>query len=113
MQTIDILMVTYNSPDSTRLALTRLLETCGEHMRVWLWHNGDHAETLDLVRSFEPHPRAYRFKHSEENVRLWSPTTRLGRRARPEPRGRIAVRHTIVVACRFHRKQEESTWSAT
>jgi len=74
MQTFDILMVTYNSPESTRIALARLLDTCDERMRVWLWHNGDHAETLDVVRGFESHPRMHRFHHSEENVRLWAPT---------------------------------------
>jgi len=74
MQMIDILMVTYNSPESTRLALTRLLATCGEHMRVWLWHNGDHAETLDVVSAFRDHPRVCEFHHSEKNVRLWEPT---------------------------------------
>ena len=71
---IDVLMVTYNAPASTRLALSRLLESCDDTMRVWLWHNGDHAETLDVVREFARHPGVYRFHHSAENVRLWAPT---------------------------------------
>lgn len=71
---MDILMVTYNSPESTRLSLGRLLETCDPSMRVWLWHNGDHAETLAAVKEFASHPRVHRFHHSEENVRLWAPT---------------------------------------
>lgn len=74
MQTIDILMVTYNAPESTQLALTQLLATCGEHMRVWLWHNGGDAETLAVTSSFRDHPRVHRFHHSKENVRLWGPT---------------------------------------
>jgi len=73
-QTIDLLMVTYQAPESTRIALGRLLETCDERMRVWLWHNGDHAETLEVVRSFAEHPRVHRFHHSHENKRLWEPT---------------------------------------
>lgn len=71
---IDILMITYNRPAYTQLSLTRLLETCDEHMRVWLWHNGDHSETLELVKSLADHPRVYKFHHSRENKKLWEPT---------------------------------------
>ncbi len=71
---IDILMITYNRPGYTRLSLARLLESCDESMRVWLWHNGDHAETLEVVRSLKDHPRVHRFHHSAENVRLRTPT---------------------------------------
>jgi cellulose synthase/poly-beta-1,6-N-acetylglucosamine synthase-like glycosyltransferase len=73
-KTIDILMITYRRPHYTRLSLTRLLETCNESMRVWLWHNGDHAETLELVQSFAKHPRVHRFHHCPENERLRVPT---------------------------------------
>ena len=71
---IDILMVTYQAPESTRMALDGLLDTCDESMRVWLWHNGDHEETLEVVRGFAKHPCVHRFHHSRENVRLWAPT---------------------------------------
>ncbi len=71
---IDILMITYKRPHYTRLALTRLLETCDENMRVWIWHNGDHAETLAVVREFEHHPRVHRVHHCPENLRLRAPT---------------------------------------
>jgi glycosyltransferase involved in cell wall biosynthesis len=71
---IDILMVTYNRAAYTRLSLERLLATCDDSMRVWIWHNGDHAETLDVVRSFASHPRVHKFHHSSENVRLRGPT---------------------------------------
>lgn len=71
---IDILMITYNRPDYTRLALSRLLETCDETMRVWLWHNGDHPETLEYVKSMAGHPRVRHFHHSSENRRLREPT---------------------------------------
>ena len=76
-ESIDILMVTYNRPAFTRLSLERLLSTCDEAMRVWLWHNGEHEETLELVQSFLDHPRVYRFHHSVENTGLsglWKPT---------------------------------------
>jgi GT2 family glycosyltransferase len=71
---IDILMITHNRPYYTRLALERLLSTCDERMRVWLWHNGEHEETLALVRSFLTHPNIYRFHHSIENKKLREPT---------------------------------------
>jgi glycosyltransferase involved in cell wall biosynthesis len=70
----DILMITYNREDYTRMALTRLLETCDESMRVWVWHNGDHQGTLDVVRGLSGHPRFHRLHHSKENKRLREPT---------------------------------------
>jgi cellulose synthase/poly-beta-1,6-N-acetylglucosamine synthase-like glycosyltransferase len=73
MSGIDILMVTHRSPERTRLSLTRLLQVCDETYRVWLWHNGDHEPTLDLVKSFASHPRVFRFRHSEENKKLREP----------------------------------------
>lgn len=73
-RSLDILMITYNRAHYTRLALTRLLDTCDETMRVWLWHNGDHAETLAVTRELSAHPRVHRFHHSAENKRLREPT---------------------------------------
>ncbi|MGH3716725.1 MAG: glycosyltransferase family 2 protein [Micromonosporaceae bacterium] len=70
----DILMITYRRPAYTRLSLARLLQTCDEQSRVWLWHNGSHAETLELVRDYLHHPRVHRFHHSRENVGLRTPT---------------------------------------
>ncbi|MEM6674427.1 MAG: glycosyltransferase family A protein [Planctomycetota bacterium] len=74
MKTIDVLMVTYQAPESTRLSLGRLLDSCDDAMRVWLWHNGDHEETLEVVTEFSRDPRVARFHHSRENLRLWAPT---------------------------------------
>jgi hypothetical protein len=71
--TIDVLMVTHNRPYYTRLALERLLATSDDDMRVWLWHNGEHEETLELVKSFLEHPNVYRFHHSVENKKLRDP----------------------------------------
>jgi hypothetical protein len=74
---IDVLMVTHNRPGFTAVALERLLATCDDRMRVWLWHNGDHARTLALVRSHLDHPRVAGFQHSVENTGrrgLWKPT---------------------------------------
>ncbi len=71
---IDVLMITYNRPEYTRMALTRLLETCDETMRVWVWHNGNDAGTLDVVRSLSSHPRFHELHHSPVNKRLREPT---------------------------------------
>ena len=73
-ESIDILMITYNRPEYTRLALDRLLATCDEQMRVWLWHNGSHEPTLAVVRSFLDHPRIHCFHHSLDNVKVREPT---------------------------------------
>jgi GT2 family glycosyltransferase len=70
----DVLMVTYNRPEYTRRSLGRLLETADERTRVWIWHNGDDRETLEVVRSFSNHPRVHRVHHSTENVKLHPPT---------------------------------------
>ena len=71
---IDILAVTYNRPHYTKLSLQRLLDTCDQSMRVWIWHNGNDAETLGVVRSLATHPRVHCFHHSPENKKLREPT---------------------------------------
>ena len=71
---IDVLMITHRRAHYTRLTLERLLATCNENMRVWVWHNGDHQETLDVVHGFRQHPRFFRFHHCPENLKLRAPT---------------------------------------
>ena len=71
---INVLMVTYDRAEYTRVALGRLLETCDDEASVWLWHNGDDPATLEVVRSFRDHPRMGRYHESSENVRLRKPT---------------------------------------
>ncbi|MCE5229781.1 glycosyltransferase family 2 protein [bacterium] len=70
----DILMITHQRPQYTRMALERLLETCADGMRVWIWQNGEHAETLDVIRGFSNHPNFHRLEISAENKRLREPT---------------------------------------
>lgn len=70
----DLLMITYNRPTYTRLALGRLLDTCDAATRVWVWHNGNHKETLEVVRSFLGHRALYQFHHSPMNQKLRLPT---------------------------------------
>lgn len=71
---VDVLMITYNRPEYTRLSLERLLTSASENMRVWLWHNGTHEETLAIVKEYVDHPSVYKFHHSLENVKLRDPT---------------------------------------
>jgi glycosyltransferase involved in cell wall biosynthesis len=71
---IDVLMITYRRPEYVRRTLPHLLEHADDAMRVWLWHNGDDDETLDVVRKHADHPRVHRFHHSEQNVGLREPT---------------------------------------
>lgn len=71
---VDVLMITYNSPQHVRISLPHLLDTCDESTRVWLWHNGDDEETLDVARKYAQDARVHRFHHSRENVRLRPPT---------------------------------------
>lgn len=67
-------MITYRAPGYVRRSLPRLLDDCGDDSRVWLWHNGDHAETLEIVREYVGHPKVAEFHHSVENVGLTEPT---------------------------------------
>lgn len=70
----DILMITYNRPVFTRLALEQLLRTCDERMRVWLWHNGTDPETLAVVHELKDHPNVHTLQLCEENQKLRTPT---------------------------------------
>jgi len=70
----DVLMITYNRAEYTKLSLARLLESCDDEMRVWVWHNGDHQETLDVVKSMQDHPNFHHLEHSPENQKLRGPT---------------------------------------
>lgn len=82
MASVDILMITYDRPQYARLSLQRLLDTCDEDMRVWIWHNGEDAATLATVESFLDHPRVAEFHHSPENQRLTAPTNWLWENSR-------------------------------
>jgi glycosyltransferase involved in cell wall biosynthesis len=73
-ETVDILMITYRRPHYARLALERLVEGCDDTTRIWLWHNGQDEETLEVARSFASHPRVHRFHHSPANAKLREPT---------------------------------------
>ncbi|MBN1867504.1 glycosyltransferase [Candidatus Sumerlaeota bacterium] len=71
---MDILMITHKRPGYTRLALGRLLDSCDETMRVWVWQNGRDERTISVVESFASHPRFHTFEISTENLKLNVPT---------------------------------------
>lgn len=70
----DIFMITYNRAQYVRLSLPRLLDTCSDNHRVWIWHNGMDQETMEVVRQFAGHPRIAKIHFSEENLKLREPT---------------------------------------
>lgn len=70
----DVLMITHRRPVYTKRSLQRLLDSCDDDSRVWVWHNGDDEATLQCVRAFRDHPRFHRLHHSPVNERLWKPT---------------------------------------
>ena len=76
---VDVLMITYQRPQYVKLSLERLLSTADDDTRVWLWHNGDDAETLAVAEGFRGHPRLHRFHHSPVNEGLREPTNWLWR----------------------------------
>lgn len=74
MSVVDILMITYNSPDYVRRSLPSLLDSCDDSSRVWLWHNGDDEATLAVAQEYSADARVHRFHHSPANVGLREPT---------------------------------------
>lgn len=81
---IDILMITYNRAYYTNLSLSRLLDSCDENMRVWIWQNGTDPETLEVVKNLADHPSVYEFHISKENKKLNEPTNWLWQNAKGE-----------------------------
>jgi hypothetical protein len=73
MTDLAILMVTYDQPEYVKLSLPRLLDSCDDGMRVWIWHNGTDATTLEVSRSYAADERVARFHHSIENRPLREP----------------------------------------
>jgi glycosyltransferase involved in cell wall biosynthesis len=64
------MLVTHNRARYTSLTLPRLLETCPEGSRVWVWHNGSDRDVLDVIDQHRGHARLHRVHVSPENVGL-------------------------------------------
>ena len=107
---VDVLMITYNRPQYTRLSLQRLLDTAPEDARIWVWHNGTDEETLDVVRSHVGHPRFHQFHQSRENVKLTEPTNWLWR----ESSGGLWGKSTMILCPwldkYFETRMSKSSW---
>lgn len=71
---IKILMITFNRPFYTKLSLDRLLNTAPENARITVWDNGSSPETVEIIKSFEEHPRIERIVYNQKNDKLWAPT---------------------------------------
>jgi GT2 family glycosyltransferase len=79
--TLDILMITWNRPRYTTLTLQRLLDTCDQGMRVWIWQNGLDGEMLNVLAGFRGHPCLYHVHINPENKGLREPTNWFWRHA--------------------------------
>ena len=71
--TADILMITCRRPHYTRASVARLLDAMPGDARVWIWQNGPDAATVDVLRSFESHPRLHQLILSPTNEMLRGP----------------------------------------
>lgn len=67
---VDVLVVTFQSPERAERCLRTAIDNAASGVRVWIWHNGEHQPTLDVVKRYVDHPVVARFHHSRENVRL-------------------------------------------
>ena len=85
--TADVLMITHNRPHYTRLALQALMDRSDASMRIWLWHNGDDSETLEVLEHYRGDLHA--FHHSRENVGLRAPTNWLFADAKGDYLGKV------------------------
>ncbi|NLW30534.1 MAG: glycosyltransferase family 2 protein [Fibrobacter sp.] len=86
---VDILMITHKRPQYTKITLEKLLNSCDEKSRVWIWQNGNYKETLDVVDSFKGHKNFYRFHHSSKNEKLNTPTNWLWSNAKGDFLGKV------------------------
>ena len=67
----DVLFVAYNRPGYTAKSLPALLESARPGVRIWIWQNGPHKETLEVVRRFKEHPAVHRYHEEPENAGLY------------------------------------------
>lgn len=70
---VDVLMITHRRPQYVALSLPRLLDSADERTRVWLWHNGEDADTLRVVESHASHPAVVELVVSPVNQGIHEP----------------------------------------
>jgi GT2 family glycosyltransferase len=71
---IRILMITYNRPAYTEMALRRLCETVPDDAAITVWDNGSGDDMRALLKQFAAHPRIERIVYNRTNDKLRGPT---------------------------------------
>lgn len=71
---ICILMITHNRPLYTNKTLQRLCDTAPENAKVFVWDNGSHSDTINILRKFEGHSRIGKIIYHNCNEKLSIPT---------------------------------------
>src|SRR5262249_9774910 len=69
-----ILMITYNRPVYTAMALDRLFATLPADARVTVCDHASGEETREVLRKFEAHPAVERVIYNQTNDKLRGPT---------------------------------------
>jgi GT2 family glycosyltransferase len=69
-----ILMLTYNRPAYTEMALGRLCDTLPADAGITVWDNGSGPELRAVLKKFEGHPRVERIIYHPTNDKLRGPT---------------------------------------
>jgi len=71
---IRVLMITYNRPAYTEMALARLCETLPEEARLTVWDNGSKPDMTRMLKGFEGNSRIDRIIYNKTNDKLRGPT---------------------------------------
>jgi glycosyltransferase involved in cell wall biosynthesis len=71
---IRVLMITYNRPAYTAMALARLCDTLPGDARVTVWDNGSSAEMISVLKKFESRPAVEKIIYNPTNDKLRGPT---------------------------------------
>jgi hypothetical protein len=71
---IRVLMITYNRPAYTAMALAWLCDTLPDDARLTVWDNGSGQEMRDVLKKFEGHRLVERIVYNRTNDKLRAPT---------------------------------------
>lgn len=71
---IKVLMITYNRPAYTKMALEKLCQRSPENVGITVWDNNSNQDLKDVLKHFENHPRVERIVYNTSNDKLLKPT---------------------------------------
>lgn len=74
MMNIQLLMITHNRPEYTRISLGALLESVPPAVQVTVWDNASDAPTKAVLAEFSSHPRMREVVYCKTNQKLREPT---------------------------------------